>query len=144
MAYYGSPDAVRTRTGVRAGDLGLAGEAELDTFLVQLLEEVSDVMNRLMRRDWLAELTAGTITQIPAGLHAIAADAAAAALREMVATRQTPVVRIDDFAVRTIAPQLLAPDLRRRLRLYAAGGGAASAELGLPDLAGSTWGVPDG
>jgi hypothetical protein len=57
----------------------------------------------------------------------------------MIATRQTPVVRIDDFAVRTLPSRLLTDDVRQRLRLYAAGGGAASADIALPDVVGSDW-----
>jgi hypothetical protein len=141
MAHYGSPDAVRARTGVRADDLGFMTDGELDSFLVDLLEQVSDLMNRLMRRDWLAELAAGTVAEIPAGLHAIAADMAASSVREMLAARQAPVVRIDDFAVRTVSPRLVTEDVRERLRLYAAGGGVGSYELGLPDVAGEPFTV---
>lgn len=136
MANYSTPAQVRVRTGIRPEDLGLATEADLDAFLVELLEQVSDLANRWMRRDWLAELAAGTVTEIPAGLHAVVADMAATAVREMVVTRQTPVVRIDDFAVRTLPSRLLTGDVLERLRLYAAGGGASSIDLGLPDVAG--------
>lgn len=144
MGHYASPADVRARTGIRPDDLGFVGEAELDSFLTTLLEQVSDLANRWMRRDWLDELARGLVGAIPAGLHAVAADMAAQALREMVATRQTPVVRIDDFAVRTVPGQLLTPDVRERLRLYAAGRGASSQELALPDLAGATWTVDAG
>jgi len=144
VANYATPADVRNRTGIRPGDLGFGTDAELEAFLTGLLEQLSDLMNRWMRRDWLDELARGLITAIPAGLHAIAADMAAQAVREMVATRQTPVVRIDDFAVRPITGQLLTPDIRERLRLYAAGRGASSQELALPDLAGATWAVDAG
>ncbi|GBC86992.1 hypothetical protein HRbin12_00992 [bacterium HR12] len=139
MANYSSPAEVRARTGIRPEDLGYLTEAELDSFLTGLLEQVSDLMNRLMRRDWLAELAAGTVAEIPAGLHGVAADLAAASVREALATRQSPVVRIDDFAVRTVGTSLITPDVRERLRLYAAGGGVGSYELGLPDVAGASW-----
>ncbi len=144
MAHYSAPSEVRARTGIRPEDLGFGTDQELEGFLVQLLEQVSDLMNRWMRRDWLAELQEGLITEVPAGLHGIAADVAASSVREMVVSRQTPVVRIDDFAVRTLRTQLLGPDVRERLRLYAAGRGGASQELGLPDLAGAAWSVDPG
>lgn len=144
MGHYASPADVRARTGIRPDDLGFVGEAELDSFLTTLLEQVSDLANRWMRRDWLDELARGLVSAIPAGLHAVAADMAAQAVREMVAARQTPVVRIDDFAVGTVSGQLLTPDVRERLRLYAAGRGASSQELALPDLAGATWAAAAG
>ena len=131
--YYSTPEQVKVRTGIRPEDLGLASEADLDAFLVELLEQVSDLANRWMRRDWLSELP---VSEIPAGLHAVVADMAATAVREMVATRQTPVVRIDDFAVRTLPSRLLQGDVLERLRLYAAGAGAVSLSVRLPDVAG--------
>jgi len=76
-----------------------------------------------MRKSYLAE------DPIPAGLHGIASDAASNAVREMVATRQTPVVRIDDFAIRVIQSNVLSPDIRERLKFYATGGGVASLDL---------------
>lgn len=114
--FYSSAKAVRDRTGVQPADLGQYDDDELDTFIEGLLTETSDLMNRTMGRDYLAD------DDIPAGLHGIAADITAESIRTMVATRQTPVVRIDDFAVRTVRSTVLSPDIRARLRLYGSRG----------------------
>lgn len=135
--YYATADAVKTRTGVQAEDLGLDTAGELDAFIVDLLTEITDLMDRVMRKSYLAETT------IPPGLAGIAADAAADSIREMVATRQTPVVRIDDFAVRVIHSRVLGPDFRDRLKLYSLGGGVVSVELAQSDLAVSAFGDLD-
>lgn len=134
-AYYSTPEAVKTRTGIKPDDLGLDTNAELDTFLVELLGEVSELMDRLMRKSYLAETT------IPAGLNGIAADTASDSIREMIATRQTPVVRVDDFAVRVIHSRVLGPDIRERLKLYSAGGGVVSVDVGQADLSASLTGM---
>jgi hypothetical protein len=120
--HYASSSTVIARTGVQPADLGLLDDEELATFVAGLLAEVTDLMNRKLGRDYLAELEADTITAIPAGLHGIAADIAADSLRTMVATRQTPVVRIDDFAVATIRTKMLSDDVKERLRLYGRSG----------------------
>lgn len=120
--YSTAPDVI-ARTGVTPEDLGLAAAADLTTFLNGLLLEVTDIMDREMR---ISYLTAATI---PAGLSGIAADAAADSLRTMVATRQTPVVRIDDFAVRVIQTRVLSPDLKERLKLYSVGKGVGSVNM---------------
>jgi hypothetical protein len=127
--YYGTPAAVRLRTGIGPEDLGLATDGELDAALEQLLAEVTDLLDRRMGRSYLGG-------QVPPGLAALAADVAADAIRQMIATRQAPVVRIDEFAARVITSRLLTPDVLERLRIYAAGGGARSVSLGLPDVAG--------
>lgn len=144
--FYSSIDAVITRTGVSAEDLGFefvefeesgsgeeeSGEPPYDAFgafIEALLTEVTDLMDRHMRKSYLSET-------IPAGLNGIAADAAADSLREMVATRQTPVVRVDDFAVRVIQSRVLSNDIRDRLELYGKGRGAVSVDLDQDSLGG--------
>jgi hypothetical protein len=128
--FYGSAEAVITRTGVKPEDLGFDGleTGRLEDFLEELLTEMSDLMDRSMRKSYLAET-------IPAGLNGLAADIAADAVREMVATRQTPVVRIDDFAVRVIRTNVFSPDAEKRMKLYAAGRGVVSVDLGEDQLA---------
>lgn len=117
MATYGTREQVLRRTGVGYADLGLEDDDALGTFIDGLLEETTDLLTQLIRKDYTA---AGET--IPAGLHGIGADLAAESIRSMVASRQTPVVRIDDFAIRTIQTVLLSPDIRRRARLYGKGG----------------------
>lgn len=128
---YGTAASVKTRTGVSAEDIGLDSDDELDTFLDGLLDETTDLMDRSMRTSLL------TPDPVPAGLNAIANDIAADSLRTMVATRQTPVVRIDDFAIRTITTRVLSADVKERLALYSgsAGGTAANHELSNGDIA---------
>jgi hypothetical protein len=116
--FYSTPDAVIERTGIVPKDLGLADDDALETFLEGLLTQMSDLLNRAMNRDYLALLAAASIDAIPAGLTGIASDVAADALRTMVATRQTPIVRIDDFAVTTLRARVFSDDVKARLRLY--------------------------
>lgn len=138
--HYSTIDAVLVRTGVKPEDLGfVAGEEEsgeeesgsgdaFGDFITELLEEVADLMDRKMHKSYLEEAS------IPKGLNGIAADAASNAVREMVATRQTPVVRIDDFAVRVIQSNVLTADILERLKLYSAGGGARSVDIGQDEM----------
>ena len=120
--YYSSPQAVITRTGVEPADLGLDEESDPDAalqgFLVDLLTELAEMINRKIKRNYLALFDAGKITAIPVGLVGIVADIAADSIRTMVATRQTPVVRIDDFAVTVLRSRVFSPDVLERLKLY--------------------------
>jgi hypothetical protein len=120
---YSSAEAVRARTGVRPDDLGQETDEGLDALLEGLLDEATDLVDRRLGRSYLDEAS------IPAGLQGIVADIAADAVRTMVATRQTPVVRIDDFAVRTLTSRVFSPDIRERLRLYGTSGGIGSVTL---------------
>lgn len=128
--FYSSVEAVRGRTGVIPDDLGYDTDDELASFLAGFLAEISELMDRKMRRSYLTE------TSIPRGLDGIAADIAAESIRQMVATRQTPVVRIDEFAVRTIPTRVFTPDIVERLRLYSGSSGSGVGEMavGLPDV----------
>lgn len=126
---YGSAASVKIRSGVKFDDLGLDAEEDLTTFLEGLLDETTDLMDRILGTSLLADP--------PAGLDAIANDIAADSLRTMLMTRQAPIVRIDDFAIRTLTTRVLSDDVKERLALYATGSGgvAASHELALGDLA---------
>lgn len=135
--FYSTPDAVKTRTGIGPEDLGLDSSEDLETFLEELLTEITELMDRLMRKSYLS------VVPLPAGLNGIAADIASDSVREMIVTRQTPVVRIDDFAVRIIQSKLLNPDTRERLKLYSAGRGVVSVDLGQPDISGLLGADPD-
>lgn len=139
MAHYGTAASVKTRTGVKPDDLGLDDDAALTTFLDELLDEASDLMNRRMRRSWNDELEAGTIASIPAGLSGIANDIVVGSLRDMLVTRQSPVVRIDDFAVRTVSARVFSPDILARLRLYGRSGASTlDVSTGLSDATSAT------
>lgn len=116
--FYGTADAVKRRTGVQPDDLGLDDDASLVTFIEELLAEATDLMNRSIRR----ATNYNDEDSIPAGLNGVANDIVTSSLREMVSTRQTPVVRIDDFAVRTVSARVFTPDIQKRLRLYGARG----------------------
>jgi hypothetical protein len=129
VANYGTVANVKTRSGVKYGDLGLADDAALVTFLTELLEQATDLMDRRMRKSYLEEVP------IPLGLAGIAEDIVSDALRIMVATRQTPVVRIDDFAIRAITAATLSRDILERLRLYGGGKGASTIDIGQDELA---------
>ena len=127
---YGSADSVKTRTGIQPEDLGIDSVEDLDIFIEGVLDEITDLIDRKMRKSYLAEATT------PKGLDGIANDAAADSLRVMVATRQTPVVRVDDFAIRAIQTQVFSQDILARLRIYSAGGGVGSFDVGSDTLAG--------
>jgi hypothetical protein len=143
VAFYGTVASVKVRTGIGPEDLGLDTEGDLDTFIGGLLDEATDLMNKKMHRDWYADITAGLETAIPAGLNGIANDAVTESLRTMVSTRQTPVVRIDDFAIRVVQAKMLTPDILARLTLYSKGGGVVVIDVTPGDLAGiptiGTW-----
>lgn len=115
--FYSEPAEVIRRTGIQPADLGFPVDESdpddaLDTFLTALLTEVADLIDRRIGRSYLDEST------IPPGLVGIAADVASDSVRTMVATRQTPVVRIDDFAVTVLRARVFSADVRDRLRLY--------------------------
>jgi len=133
-AFYSNVSAVIRRSGIKPGDLGWdpedsGADEDLEQFLEEMLTEISDLMNRKLRRDYLALFDAGTITEIPGGLNGIAADIAADSLRTMIATRQTPIVRVDEFAVATLRARTFSPDVLDRLKLYGKGA-ARSVSIG--------------
>lgn len=120
---------MKIRTGITPADLGLDNDPALDAFIESVLDEVTELVDRRMRKSYLTEAT------VPAGLDGIVNDAASDSLRVMVATRQTPVVRIDDFAIRAVQTQVFSRDIIERLKVYAKGSGVGSYDIVQSDLA---------
>ena len=118
VTFFSTAADVLTRTGAEPDDLNLEDGEALQTFIEKLLVEASDIVTRKLGRDYLALLNRGVITEIPAGLDGIVADVCADSMRTMLATRQSAVVRIDEFAVATLRSKMLSPDVLDRLRLY--------------------------
>lgn len=122
--FYSTADAVKIRTGVDYQVFSLEDDSALVVELEALLLGLTDIVDRRIRTSYLEE------DVIPPGLNDIVADLAAEKVREWVVTRQTPIVRIDDFNVRVAnADSLFTPDIEERLALYASGGGMRSIQL---------------
>lgn len=127
MAHYGTSDQVIRRTGVEPGDLGLEDDSALATLIDEFLDETADIINRRIGTDYTDD------TSAVAGLVGIALDVVAATVAYYVAQRTTPVVRVDDFAVRIPTARFFTPDIIERLKLYGSGG-VSSADIDLADV----------
>lgn len=123
QTFYGDAASVITRTGIDPSDLGLADDPALTAYIEGLLAELTDTFDRHLRTSYLT-------TAVPAGLNGIANDACAYLVGQQVASRQTPVVRVDDFRVTVTSSTVLTNDVKERLKLYAAGRGVVTVDVG--------------
>jgi hypothetical protein len=131
QTFYGDAASVITRTGIGPDDLGLADNTALTTYLGGVLGELTDQFDRYMRTTYIGVVDiSNNPVPVPAGLNGIANDAAADRVIQQIASRQAPVVRIDDFRVSTTSTVVLTADVKDRLKLYAKGRGAVSVDLG--------------
>lgn len=131
QTFYGDAASVITRTGIQFDDLGLADAPALTAYLEGLLAEITDTFDRFMRTTYIGVVDASSNpVPVPAGLNGIANDACAYVTAQQVASRQTPIVRIDDFRVAVASAAILTPDIKDRLKLYSSGRGAVSVDLG--------------
>lgn len=120
---YGDVDDVIAATGVEFQDLGFDDKPALEDWIERRLDAITDVMNRKMRHDWEADSG-----EVPPGLDEIATGAVAGAVRNALVSRQSPTVRIDDFAIRTIQTPMLSTDQEAALKDY-------TVTVGMVDLA---------
>lgn len=131
QTFYGDAASVVARTGIDAADLGLADGAALTTYLEGVLAELTDTFDRYMRTTYIDVVDAnGNPVAVPAGLNGVANDCGAYIIAQQVASRQTPIVRIDDFRVTVTTATVLTSDVKDRLKLYSAGRGAVSVDIG--------------
>lgn len=131
QTFYGDAASVKARTGIEATDFGFSQDSDLTTYLEGLLAELSDTFDRYLRTTYLGVVDANSNpVPVPAGLNGIANDCAAYIVGQQVASRQTPVVRVDDFRVTVTSSTVLTNDVKERLKLYSAGRGAVSVDVG--------------
>ncbi len=110
---YGSVEQVKELTGLRDNHLGLEDEAALDAAITTWLEAATDYIKQSRGRAFEEE-TGG----VPDGINLIANRIAANVGMMCVMRRQTPVVRVDEFAIRMADPQVLTEDIIHDLSLY--------------------------
>lgn len=108
---YSNAEDVITSAGVRPTDLGFAVYAELEVWVDGRLEEISDLIDRHIAEEFQGE-------DAPAGIHGIARQMAVNLIANAVATRSTPVVRIDDWSVRVQQATVFTDDIKHSLSLY--------------------------
>ncbi len=112
---YGSVANVRIITGIRPSDFGFDTTDELDTWLTVKMDEIAQSIERDRNRtDFAAEGWELII-------DGIADRWGAAFVRFVMANRDTPIVRVDDFAVEMLQDEVpgeaIWTDLRRIPRL---------------------------
>ncbi len=108
---YGTAADVRTMTGIRASDFKFDTDEELDTWLDARLTEIAVLIDKDRNRsDWSAQ------GWLPA-IDMIANRWCAEFVRFVQASRDSPIVRVDDFNVEmpkdTVPGKGVLRDLRR-------------------------------
>lgn len=115
---YTTTAAVIESSGIRPADLGFDTDPELEAFIDARLLEIDDLINAYTGRNFADEVTAGTITSVPAGVVGVARDMGRNAVAVAVASRQTPIVRVDEWEVRIADPRIFTPAHKEALNLY--------------------------
>ncbi len=110
---YGNVEQAKELTGMRPVNLGMEDETALDDAIMTWLEAATDYIKRSRGRDFEEEEGG-----VPDGINLIANRIAANIGMMCVVRRQTPVVRVDEFAIRMADPQVLTEDIMHDLSLY--------------------------
>lgn len=108
---YSTADDVRHYSQVKPKDLGFDDVPALDDWIEDRLVEIADYIDEYCGRTWEPE-------EAPKGIHGIAREMARNVVSLSVTSRETPVVRVDDWRVRMVEPEILTDSIRRALRLY--------------------------
>lgn len=114
MTYITAAD-VRTATGVQFDDLGFPTDTELDDWLDARIAEIANQI------DVYCNVTFGTPGPPPLGINAVALLWARNLVAIALASRQSPLVRVDDWHVQIADPKVFTEDLMEQLDHYRAG-----------------------
>jgi hypothetical protein len=115
--FYSTAQDVIDFTGIRATDLNLVdngdtAEEQLVTIIEGWLTEIKDIIDRDRNRDYASE------TAIPPGIHLIAKRMAANMVAQAVIRRDTPIIRIGEYAVKMVDDTIFTESIRKDLSLY--------------------------
>lgn len=115
--YYSTPARVITYTGVRPGDLnlnddegGLTADEKLEAVLEMWLGEVKSLMDRFQGKEYE--------DPVPEGIHNIATRACAHHVTNAKIRREQNIIRIDEYAQRSIQDFVLSNDIREDLKSF--------------------------
>lgn len=115
---YGDPTDVIPLAGVKPKDLGLATEAALTTLVEARLAEITDWINQETRRDFEQEVIDGELAAVPIGIEGYANQICRNVVASAVASRQTPIVRVDNWRVQIADPTIVSKEILAGLRRY--------------------------
>lgn len=115
--YYSTPEDVISYTGIKPEDLGMDTESELKIFIVKRLIEIKDIIDHDRKRDYHAEAEESG-TQVPPGIVHIALRIAKNFISHAVLSRETPIIRIDDFTIRSVEDKVMTRAITEDLKRF--------------------------
>lgn len=117
--YYSKVEDVINSTGIQAQDLGFPTDDLLKDWIGARLMEIKDMIDRDRNRDFAAEAEEKG-TDIPKGIHGIALRMMSNHIGAAALRRTTPIIRVDDFAIKGLEDQVFTEAIRKDLRRYPA------------------------
>ena len=127
MEYYSTPEDVIQYTGIQPGDLNLEDDdpegedpktaADKRTALLEKwLKQITSLIHGHQKMNYLELVDNEELEEVPAGIHNIAMRMAANMVGQAVLRRETPIVKIDDFAVKMVSDAVMTKDIRTDLK----------------------------
>lgn len=125
--YYGDLEELKTVTGIRPEDLyfkdeegGKTAEEKLDELLESWLVQIKDMIDQDRKRDYLKEYENGEREQIPPGIHFIALRIAANMIAQAMVRRDTPVLKVGEYAVKMAEENIFTNAIKKDLAKFPA------------------------
>jgi uncharacterized protein with von Willebrand factor type A (vWA) domain len=131
---YGTPSKVIKLTGVTPEDIELTTDAELEAQLTEWLNEATDMINAECKRDFDAEVAAGTITEVPLTIINAAVRIASNMVELARRNRKDRIVNADgNEMIKNNSTQVFTPDVRQDISPYRKKSGFKISLAGYPD-----------
>lgn len=110
VEYYSTVNDVLEDTGLGPEDLGFTDDEEgvedgktaqekLEAKIIKWLIEAKAIINEYKKRDFAAEVAAGTLASIPVCISSIAKRIAINMSKQAIINRETPIVTRDDYSI---------------------------------------------
>ncbi len=116
--YYSSPETVINYTGVHPEDLGLDDQAELEDTIRGWLVDIKDLIDQDRNRDFHKEVENGRWEKVPPAIDSIALKMASNMVAQAITRRDTPIIKIGEYAVRMVEDKVFTSNIKDELKRF--------------------------
>jgi len=109
--YYSTPADVITYSGVKADDLWLNDDSELEELIESWLEQIADKIHKHQDMNYFEELE-----EIPPAVHDIAKRMCTNKIKAATLNRDSNITRIDEFTVQQTKDFVFTEEIRKELK----------------------------
>jgi hypothetical protein len=102
---YTTPDEVKSFAKIKKEDLGYGSDAELDSFIDQVIAYAENLIGDYTGQNWTAE-------NVPSTVKYASIQLCSNILHGILQRKISPIIQTGDYAIRLVIPEAFTPELK--------------------------------